>query len=63
MKKERPHLSPDLIESFVNGPTLLRRSEFRHLQDCDQCSRIWWDLKLEGKPQTRDEAKEEPAAA
>ena len=62
MKKQDLHLSPDLISRFVNGPNLLSRNEFRHLQDCNQCSQIWWDLKLEAKRETKDEAREKPAA-
>ena len=62
MKKPEEHLSPDLIASFVNGPIILRRSEFRHLQDCDQCSQIWWDLKREGLREASHDLDEKSAA-
>ena len=43
------HLSSDLIRAFAYRLAVLLPHELRHLQDCDDCSHLWWQLKKRAK--------------
>ena len=58
----KKHLSYELIKNFVNGEVTLEPHEFRHFQDCDQCSSTWWELKQEANRRRGDQNKDEKSA-
>ena len=59
MKRQDAHLSPEEIQHFFAGITILRFNDFRHLQDCDQCYQLWLDLMREARSIRTKKAKDE----
>jgi len=61
------HLSPDLIRAFAYRFAVLQPNELRHLQDCDDCSHLWWQLKQQAKCESdankRSLDREQPISA
>ena len=43
------HLSSDLIRAFAYRLAVMQPHELHHLQDCDDCSHLWWQLKKRAK--------------
>ena len=61
MKEEERHIQSAVIRDFAYGRAQLQVHEFRHIQECDQCSHTWWTLKQEAKRE-KDEHKNEKSA-
>ena len=61
MKEDEVHILSAVIRDFAYGRVQLQAHEFRHIQECDQCSHTWWTLKQEAKRERGDDAKEKSA--
>ena len=58
MKEEERHIHAAVIRDFAYRRVQLQVHEFRHIQECDQCSHTWWTLKQEAKREKDVAAKE-----
>jgi len=43
------HLSPILVRAVIDGVVHPHRSYFEHLENCDDCSDLWWRIKQQVK--------------
>ena len=58
------HLSPIMLRAMIDGVVHPHRTDVEHLENCDECSDLWWRIKQQAKlEKSREVSFDEKQAA